>query len=91
MKSKAKIILIALALSVQFACNDWMALVPPEGLIREEFWNTKEDVQAVLMGAYESMAQMDNKFFLYGEIRADLVQFDNNTSSDEKKIMESNI
>jgi hypothetical protein len=88
---KAKLILITLAISVQFSCNDWMALTPPEGLIREEFWKTKEDVQAVLMGAYESFAQMDNLFFLYGEIRADLVKPDNNTSLDEKKIMESNI
>jgi hypothetical protein len=90
-KIKAKLILITLALSVQFSCNDWMALIPPEGLIREEFWNTKEDVQAVLMGAYESFAQLDNLFFLYGEIRADLVKPDNNTSDAEKKVMESNI
>lgn len=91
MKIKAKITLIFLLLSIQYACNDWMALIPPQGLIREEFWNTKEDVQAVLMGAYESTAQLDDLFFLYGEIRADLVKADNNASSDEKKIMESNI
>ncbi len=91
MKIKAKIILILLAMSIQFSCNDWMALIPPQGLIREEFWNTKEDVQAVLMGAYESMAQMDDLYFLYGEIRADLVRADYNVSQEEKKIMESNI
>jgi hypothetical protein len=90
-KIKAKVFLIILAISVQFSCNDWMALIPPEGLIREEFWKTKEDVQAVLMGAYESFAQMDNLMFLYGEIRGDLVKPDNNTSLDEKKVMESNI
>jgi starch-binding outer membrane protein, SusD/RagB family len=91
MKIKAKLILIILALSVQFSCNDWMALTPPEGLIREEFWKTKEDVQAVLMGAYASFAQMDNLFFLYGEIRGDLVTADFNVGNDEKKVMESNI
>ncbi len=91
MKIKAKLILVIAALSVQFACNDWMALIPPEGLIREEYWKTKEEVQAVIMGAYTSFAQMDNLLFIYGEIRADLVKADNNTGSDEKKLMESNI
>ncbi len=91
MKTKAKLILILTLLSVQFACEDWMALIPPQGLIREEFWKTKEDVQAVLMGAYTSFGQMDNLFFIYGEIRGDLVKSDFNTSGDEKKVMESNI
>lgn len=68
-----------------------MALIPPQGLIREEFWKTKEDVQAVLMGAYTSFAQLDNLFFIYGEIRADMVKPDINTSGNEKMIMESNI
>ena len=91
MKIKAKLILVIAALGVQFACTDWLSLIPPEGLIREEFWKTKEDVQAVLMGTYSSFAQMDNLFFIYGEIRGDLVKPGNNTGGDEKKIMESNI
>jgi hypothetical protein len=84
-------IALALILFTEFSCNDWMALTPPEGLIREEFWKTKEDVQAVLMGAYESFAQMDNLMFMYGEIRADLVKPDNNTGPSERSMMESNI
>lgn len=83
--------MVLVAISIQFSCNEWMDLIPPEGLIREEFWNTKEDVQAVLMGAYTSFAQMDNLLFIYGEIRADLITFDNNTGGSEKKLMESNI
>jgi hypothetical protein len=90
-KNKAKIILFFLAISLQFSCSDWMDLTPPQGLIREEFWKTKEDVKAVMMGAYVSFAQMDNLLFIFGEIRADLVQPDNNTSTDEKKVIESNV
>ncbi len=73
------------------SCNDWLELIPPSGLIREEFWKTKEDVEAVLMGAYETMAGMDEQFFLYGELRADMVTGDYNQNGEQKKMAESNI
>lgn len=93
MKIKIKTIyfLALFLLAMPFSCSDWMELIPPQGLIREEFWKTKEDVQAVIMGAYQSFAEMDEKLFKYGEIRADMVAADYNVSSDELKIMESNI
>jgi hypothetical protein len=78
-------------MAFQFSCSDWMDLKPPQGLIREEFWKTKEDVEAVIMGAYESFAVMDADLFKYGEIRGDMVKGDINQSLDEQKIMESNI
>jgi len=91
MKIKAITILSILILSLSYACNDWLELLPPQGLIREEFWQSKEDVQAVVMGAYESFASMNGKLFQYGEMRADLVTYDNNLGESEKKIMEGNI
>src|SRR4030043_38837 len=91
MKIRIKHILIILILVIQTSCSEWMELIPPEGLIREEFWQTKEDVEAVIMGAYESFGLMDALLFKYGEIRADMVIGDNNQSDDERKIMESNI
>jgi len=75
-------------LTVPFSCSDWIELIPPEGLIREEFWKTKEDVESVVMGAYESFSKMDGDLFKYGEIRADMVTWDNNVSDDERKIMD---
>jgi hypothetical protein len=91
MKIAAKPALIILILFSQFSCGDWMEQLPPQGLIREEFWKTKEDVEAVIMGAYSAFAGMDGLLFKYGEIRADLVKGDINQSLDEQKIMESNI
>jgi len=73
MRSKVFKIAIILGFSVLFACNEWMELIPPQGLIREEFWKTKEDVEAVIMGAYESFSRMDRELFLYGELRGDMV------------------
>ncbi len=91
MKIKARHFLIILLLFVQVSCNDWMDLIPPEGLIRQEFWKTKEDVRSVVMGAYETFSHMDVQLFKYGEIRGDMLKGDVNQSDDERKIMEGNI
>ncbi len=91
MKIKTIYILIFITLITPFSCNDWIELIPPQGLIREEFWKTKEDVRAVIMGAYESFAQMDGMLFKYGEIRADMVVGDYNQDWNEQRIAEGNI
>jgi hypothetical protein len=91
MKTGTKILLIILLVFIQISCNDWLTLEPPEGLIREEFWQTKEDVESAVMGAYHDMASIDDLLFKYGEMRGDLVKADNNISADERKIMEGTI
>jgi starch-binding outer membrane protein, SusD/RagB family len=91
MKMKGKYIVLAILLTVQYSCNDWIELLPPGGLIREEFWKTKEDVNAVLMGAYESFASMDGTLFQFGEIRADMLTYDINLGGTQRNIMEGNI
>ena len=88
---KLKLILIFLAVLLQFSCNKWMELLPPEGLTREEFWKTKEDVKSVVMGAYAAFASMDDLLFKYGEFRTDMVKGGNNQALDEQKIMAGNI
>jgi hypothetical protein len=91
MKTKIKRILFVTSLITLLSCQDWMELIPPEGLIREEFWQAKEDVEAVIMGAYESFGLLDALLFKYGEMRADMIKGDNNQSDNERKIMEGNI
>jgi len=72
-------------------CNDWLELVPPDGLVRDEYWKSKEDVHATLMGAYQQLARLDEKLFMYGELRGDLIVRDENTPQNERNIMEGNI
>lgn len=88
---KLRMILVLLALSFQFSCSDYLELIPPSGLVREEFWKTKEDVEAVLMAAYQSSAAMDGNLFVYGEARGDMVKADYSLGSGERNMMESNI
>jgi hypothetical protein len=66
-------------------------LIPPTGLIRDEFWKTKEDAEAVLMGAYQSFASMNTNLFKYGELRGDMVKYARNVGNNERNIIESNI
>ncbi len=89
MKIFGKFALIVVMMLLQLSCSDWMEQLPPQGLIREEFWKTKEDVESVLMGAYSTFASMDGVLFKYGELRADLIKGDVNMSEDDQKILES--
>lgn len=88
---KIKFILLFLALTMQFSCKDYLELLPDGGLVREEFWKTKEDVEAVLMGAYQAFSQMDGTLFTLGEARGDMVDDDYSLGDDQKMLMESNI
>jgi len=91
MNHKNKVLILLAALAFSAGCEKWLDLIPPQGLIRQEFWQTKEDVDAVVMGAYETFASMDDMLFRYGELRADLVTGDVNLGEGERMVAESNI
>lgn len=58
-------------------CSDWLTLKPTDGVPRQEYWNTKEDVSSFMTGIYSSIVNGDevSKMFLWGEWRADMVTF----------------
>ena len=59
---------------------------PPQGLIREEFWKTKEDVEAVVMGSlFDLCRQWTGNLFKYGEMRGDMLKGDINQAGDERR------
>lgn len=86
-----KLLLIILILTSHLSCNDWLELPPREGLIREEFWKTKEDVEAVIMGTYATFALMEDRLFKYGELRGDFLKGDYSQPDHEKMIMQGSI
>jgi hypothetical protein len=91
MRKKIKYLMVVLMIFTQISCSDWLELIPPGGLIREEFWKTRSDVDAVLMAAYSSFSQMDRSLFLYGELRADMIKGSGNQPWEEQLISENNI
>lgn len=90
-QKKLKIVLFILIPMICSSCEGWLELIPPDGLVRDEYWKSKEDVEASLMGAYQLFAKLDGTLFLMGELRGDLIVDDANTSSDYRDIMEGNI
>ncbi len=84
-------ILLVAGLLFPAGCSDWLELIPPDGLVKDEYWKSKEDLEAVLMGAYQKFAQLDERLFLYGELRADMLTDDSNTPGYQRLIMEGNI
>lgn len=91
MKTTIKYLIIFLLMLSQVSCEDWLDLQPTSGLVRDEFWKSKEDVEAVLMAAYGSFSTMDRKLFVFGEVRADLLRGDTNQGNDERLLMQNNI
>jgi starch-binding outer membrane protein, SusD/RagB family len=50
-------------------------LEPEDATTRDNFWQTKEEVKNAVMGCYAAMMDYDamQRYFLWGELRADLV------------------
>jgi hypothetical protein len=91
MRKKIKYFIVVLMVFTQISCNDWLELIPPGGLIRDEFWKTKADVDAVLMAAYSEFSSMDSKLFLLGELRGDMVIGGPRQGGNERQVSENNI
>jgi len=47
--------LLPLILIACSPCNKYLELKPQDGIIRQEFWKTKEQVQAAVIGCYASL------------------------------------
>ncbi|WP_243348793.1 RagB/SusD family nutrient uptake outer membrane protein [Parabacteroides sp. FAFU027] len=67
--------LLLLTLIATPGCSDWLDLKPTDGVPRQDYWKTKEDVSSFMTGIYSSMLNTDlvSKMFLWGEMRADMI------------------
>lgn len=60
------------------SCSKWLDLAPQDGLTRNEYWKTKEQLDAAVMGCYASLLggssmPLAKYLFLWGELRGDMV------------------
>jgi starch-binding outer membrane protein, SusD/RagB family len=62
------------------SCKKWLDLQPQDGLTGAEYWKTKEQVQAAVNGVYASLIgsasgsrNAAETFFLWGELRSDML------------------
>ncbi len=84
-----KLIILLLAFSIS-SCSDWLDEQPIDELVQDNFWQTKEDVESVLMSAYSQFAQMDDLLFLFGELRGDMIEM-NRPTADQRQVVEGNL
>jgi starch-binding outer membrane protein, SusD/RagB family len=104
MKRIFKYCLIAITLTTMVSsCNKWIELKPQDGIIKEEFWKTKEQVEAAVTGIYSSMMggtsssdinverPLPEYFFLWGEARADMMSPTARASVEEIDLTTMNI
>ena len=81
MKNKLTLGVLFTGLLFSSSCSDWLYLEPEDGIIRQEYWKSKEDVHAAVMGIYASLLgnpqgggySVPELLFIWGEIRADMV------------------
>ena len=101
MQTKIKTILAIFFVFISVtSCDDYLDLRPQDGIIREEFWKTKEDIQAAVIGMYSSLLNsppgvsdlpMSQYLFMHGELRGDMIAAGPNVTEDQRDIMNSNI
>jgi starch-binding outer membrane protein, SusD/RagB family len=71
-------------------CDKFLDVQPESGLTYENYWKTKEEVNAVVLACYQSMMtgssstyQVVDLAFLWGELRADFIAANTKISAEE--------
>jgi len=77
------------------SCKKYLDLKPEDGIIRQNFWKTKVQVQAPVNGCYASLlgpgTPIPEYLFMWGELRADMLTPSTGISSEEIDVMNVNI
>ncbi len=64
-----------------FSCNDYLDVLPENEQSSASYWQTKEEVEAVLGAGYLKLRNAQQRIFLWGEARGNGVLFASNTSA----------
>ena len=78
-------------LLVLVSCDSWLDLEPENDLIRQEFWQTKDDVDAVLAAMYDAFRETSMESLIWGELRAEMITITGNDFADYARIAQSDI
>lgn len=80
------------------SCKKYLDLQPQDGITRQEYWKTKENIQAALTGCYASLLgdpagkdkPLAEYLFMWGETRADMIAPGLGITNDELDVMNVN-
>lgn len=88
---KQKYIKIICAICVMFSltsCNDWLDVQPNNEQVTDDYWKSKEDVEAVISSGYYYMRQCVPTFIKWGELRGGMLY---TTNSSDSKLQDFNM
>lgn len=93
------LLLIVLAATLG-SCSKWLELRPADGIVGDDYWKTKEQLKAAVTGIYASMTGLPSGvsdrlqveyFFMWGELRADMVMPTTNAGNEDIDIYNVNL
>ncbi len=66
--------ILLVTISAISSCDAWLDVQPEDGVVRERYWKTKEEVRAAVLGCYSQMldSRMMQSYFVWGEMRAEM-------------------
>src|SRR5665647_1646447 len=90
-KKSKYLALFLFAVILTTSCEKWLDLKPEDGIIRQNFWKTKEDVKSAVIGCYSSLFTTTQTLFIWGEIRGDMISPTIKTTAEQMDIINGNI
>lgn len=73
------------------SCEDYLTVEPETDLIKEKFWTKTADVNSALGATYNALREASLQSLIFGEVRADMVDFTGAAFSNYANIGASNI
>lgn len=80
MKNKYQILIsLFFVVCLTTSCNDWLDILPNNEQVTDNYWKSKEDVEAVIASGYYYLRQAVPSFIAWGEVRGGTI-YTTNTS-----------
>jgi hypothetical protein len=86
-----RIILVWLLAAGLSSCSEWLNLLPEDDLVSEEYWNSQEDVEAVIASSYGVLTGQVQNLLLWGELRGGLFSAGTRVVADANRILTGQI
>ncbi|MDR1274273.1 MAG: RagB/SusD family nutrient uptake outer membrane protein, partial [Odoribacteraceae bacterium] len=86
--SMRRMVLAIACVGMMSGCNSWLDLLPENSQSSDQFWNTKEDVEAVMNSCYMGLRANLERFIQWGEVRGDGLDLSTTATSGEVAIKE---
>lgn len=67
-------------------CNSWLDLQPSDKQTSDSYWKAKEEVESVLASAYKQLRACQEEVVVFGELRADALDYTYSTTNNYAKI-----